>query len=543
MSEKAPKLAINPPVFFVSGGLLIAFLIFGALFGDVAGKVLPAGLDWMATHFGWFYTLGVGVFLTFALWMAFSRVGNVRLGDDDTRPDFGRLTWFSMLFSAGMGIGLLFYGVAEPMMHYVNPPLGQGQTQAAAELALPRTFFHWGLHAWAIYVCMGLAIAYFAYRKKLPIALRSTFYPLLGERIHGWAGHIVDILAVLGTLFGLATSLGLGAMQVNAGLNHLFDVPMGTNTQLVLIAVITGAATISLVTGVDKGIRRLSELNMILALLLLLFVFFVGPTVFILDAFSDNVGRYLGTLVAKTFWTDALRDNAWIKNWTLFYWGWWIAWSPFVGMFVARISRGRTVREFVLGVLLVPTLVTFIWMTVFGDTALYLERFGEGGIAQAVDENVATAIYVMLSELPLSQVTSLLAAGVVAVFFVTSSDSASFVVDMLTSGGHPNPPIWQRVFWAVAEGAVAAVLLATSGQAGLSALQSGVICIGVPFCLVLLVMCYSLGKSLLADPAARARPAPAAAAREKPPAPSPARAKSRTPSAAPLSAPTEEPSS
>lgn len=507
MGAKNPNIAVNPPVFFISGALLIAFLIFGTVFSETAGVVLPAGLKWVARNFGWFYTLSVAGFLAFAIWLAIGRTGAVRLGADDSRPDFGRFTWFAMLFSAGMGIGLLFYGVAEPMLHYMKPPVGTGQTQRAAEMALPHTFHHWGFHGWAIYVCMGLAIAYFGYRKRLPLALRSTLYPLLGDRIHGWPGHVVDILAVLGTLFGLATSLGLGAMQVNRGLTHLFDLPFGATTQLALIGLITLAATISLVTGVDKGIRRLSELNIIIASILLVFVFVVGPSIFILELFSDSLGYYLSNLVHKSFWMDAFADNPWLDNWTLFYWGWWIAWSPFVGMFVARISRGRTIREFVLGVLLVPPLVTFVWMTVFGGTALYLERFAGGGIGAAVEADVSTAIYVMLHHLPLSQVTSLLAAIVVAVFFVTSSDSASFVVDMLTSGGHPNPPIWQRVFWAVAEGAVAAVLLVSSGKSGLSALQAGVVCIGAPFCLVLLVMCYSLTKALLNDPAVKgARP-------------------------------------
>ncbi len=506
MAGKNSNIAVNPPVFFISGAFLIAFLVFGTLFGETAGTVLPQALKWVAGTFGWFYTLSITVFLGFSLWLAMGRAGHVRLGEDDSRPDFGRFTWFAMLFSAGMGIGLLFYGVAEPMLHYMNPPVGAGQTQLAAEMALPHTFHHWGFHGWAIYVCMGLTIAYFGYRKRLPLALRSTLYPLLGDRIHGWPGHVVDILAVLGTLFGLATSLGLGAMQVNRGLTRLFDLPFGSATQLALIAIITLAATISLITGVDKGIRRLSEFNIIMASVLLIFVFLVGPTVFLLGLFSDSLGYYLTNMVHKSFWMDSFADNPWLDNWTLFYWGWWIAWSPFVGMFVARISRGRTIREFVLGVLLVPPLVTFVWMTVFGGTALHLERFAGGGIGAAVDADVSTAIYVMLEQLPLSQVTSLLAAIVVAVFFVTSSDSASFVVDMLTSGGHPNPPIWQRVFWAVAEGAVAAVLLVSSGKAGLSALQAGVVCIGLPFCLVLLVMCYSLTKALLKDPAVVGEP-------------------------------------
>ncbi|MEQ9499978.1 MAG: BCCT family transporter [Deltaproteobacteria bacterium] len=494
---KKSSLAVNPPVFFTSAAALVGFVVFGAFYSDVAGRVFPKLLDAVATHFGWFYILSVAFFLGFCVWLAFSRFRHVKLGDDDDVPDYSTPTWFAMLFSAGMGIGLVFYGVAQPMMMYAGPPTGEGGTAAAAREALPLTYFHWGLHAWAIYVAMGLAIAYFAYRRGLPLTLRSAFYPLLGDRIHGWPGHVVDIIAVFGTLFGLATSLGLGAKQIDAGLHHLFDTPTGPTFQIVLIAIITGCATISLITGVDKGIRRLSELNMTLAALLMVFVFLTGPTLYILDAFPDHIGRYLAALPERTFWTGhADGGTDWNKSWTYFYWAWWIAWAPFVGMFVARISRGRTIREFVLGVLFVPTIVTFIWFAVFGDTAIWMETEGGGGVSTAVNESVATAIYVMLERLPLGSITCLLAAAVVSVFFVTSSDSASFVVDMLTSGGHPNPPIWQRVFWAVSEGAVAAVLLGAAGKAGLKALQSAVICIGAPFSIILVLMCFSLMKSL-----------------------------------------------
>jgi choline/glycine/proline betaine transport protein len=492
---------ICPPVFFISGGLLLAFLGVGVFATDAAASVLPAILDWVSTTFGWLYVSSVALFIGFSVYLLFSPYAELRLGGDDDRPDFPRLTWFSMLFSAGMGIGLVFYGVAEPMMHYRHPPIGPGESVAAAERALPITFFHWGIHAWAIYVTMGLCIAYFAYRRKLPLAIRSCFYPWLGDRIYGWPGHLIDITAVFGTLFGLATSLGLGAMQVSAGLHHLFDLPHDVNTQLVLIGVITLCATVSLVSGVGKGIRRLSELNMILAALLMVFVFLAGPTLFIVNSGFENMGRYVEIVVERTFRIGSLRETEaeWVKSWTLFYWGWWIAWSPFVGMFVARISRGRTVREFVLGVLLAPTAVGIIWFSIFGDTALYLERFGPGGVADAVSDDVSTAIYVMLEQLPFSFVTSFLAAGVVAVFFVTSSDSASFVVDMLTSGGHPNPPVWQRVFWACAEGAVAAVLLYAGGRQALTALQAAVISIGLPFCVVLILMVFNLHAAMRAE--------------------------------------------
>jgi choline/glycine/proline betaine transport protein len=501
MRLRAPRLAVNPPVFFVSGGLLLLFLGVGVFATEQASRVFPATLDAVSTHFGWLYVVSTACFIAFSLWLLLSRHARLRLGDDDEQPEFPTLTWFAMLFSAGMGIGLVFYGVAEPIMHYSSLPGVEGGTPAAATRALPVTLFHWGIHAWAIYVLMALGIAYFSFRKKLPLAIRSCFYPFLGERIHGAIGHLIDIIAVFGTLFGLATSLGLGAMQVSAGLNHVFQLPHGTCTQLVLIAVITAVATISLVTGVKRGIRRLSELNIVLAGLLMVFVFAAGPTLFIVTRAGDSASGYLREMMTRTLQVVARSDAEadWRKAWTLFYWGWWIAWAPFVGMFVARISRGRTIREFILGVLLVPTAVTFVWFSVFGGTALYLELIGGGGIARAVSSDLATAIYVMLERLPWPGVTSFLAAVVVAVFFVTSSDSASFVVDMLTSGGHPNPPVWQRVFWATAEGACAAVLLYAGGKQALTALQAAVVSIGLPFCLVLIFIALSLIVALHRD--------------------------------------------
>jgi choline/glycine/proline betaine transport protein len=494
------RLTVNPPVFFVSAGALLSFVVFGSAFSSTAAEVFPEVLDTVATNFGWFYILSVAFFVGLCVWLALSKHRHVRLGEDGSQPEFSTPTWFAMLFSAGMGIGLVFYGVAQPMMMYSGPPVGAGGTAEAARNALPLTFFHWGLHAWAIYVVMGLSIAYFAHRRKLPLTLRSAFHPLIGDRIYGWFGHAIDIIAVFGTLFGLATSLGLGAMQIDAGFHHLLGTPTGTSAQIVLIAIITGCATVSLVTGVEKGIRRLSELNMILAALLCVFVFFVGPTLHILEAFPDHLGLYFADFAERTFWTGRNVEGGagWNKGWTYFYWAWWIAWAPFVGMFLARISKGRTIGEFVVGVLFVPTIVTFVWLSVFGDTALYLEANG-AGIAAAVDDNVATAIYVMLDKLPLAAVTSFLAACVVAVFFVTSSDSASFVVDVITSGGRPNPPVWQRVFWAVSEGAVAAVLLGAAGKAGLKALQAAVISIGAPFSIVLVLMCFGLIKALRQD--------------------------------------------
>jgi len=504
-----PRVAVSPPVFVTSAVVIASVLGFALAFTPTAERLFLGLQDRIAATFGWFYVLSVTFFLFFAIWLGFSRYGSVRLGRDGERPEFGVLSWFSMLFSAGMGIGVLFYGVAEPIFHFTSPPYGEAGTEEAARTAMRVTFFHWGLHAWSIYIVMGLSLAYFHHRRGLPLSIRSAFYPVLGERIHGPLGHLVDILAVFGTLFGLATSLGLGAMQVNAGLHHLFAWEVSAPNQVWLITAITAAATVSVVLGLDAGIRRLSVFNMVLALALLLFVFAAGPSLFLLNSLPDHVGRYLQQLVATSLWTDFPQNADWQKSWTLFYWAWWIAWAPFVGMFVARVSRGRSVREFVLGVLFVPSIITFVWFTVFGGTALHMELFGQGGIAAAVSQDLSVAIYRMLERLPLGGLTSLLAVSVVITFFVTSSDSGSFVVDMLTSGGHPDPPTWQRVFWAVTEGGVAAVLLLTGG---LQALQSAAIITGFPFCVVLLAMCWSLVKGLRSEPEADGPRAPAAEA-------------------------------
>jgi choline/glycine/proline betaine transport protein len=379
-------------------------------------------------------------------------------------------------------------------MHFSSPPVGEGGTVEAAREAMSITFFHWGLHAWAIYAVVGLALAYFGFRHNLPLTMRSALYPLIGERIYGPIGHVVDIFAVLGTMFGIATSLGLGVLQINAGLSYLFDLPESVYLQITLIGGITLLATISVVAGLDAGIKRLSQLNLFLAVLLMLFVLFAGPTLFLLQALVQNTGMYLNEVVSQTFNLYAYEPNGWIGGWTLFYWGWWIAWSPFVGMFIARVSRGRTIREFVLGVLLVPVGFTFMWMTFLGGTAIDME-LGElsGVLAKAVSDNPPIAIFTMFEQLPFSMVASGLATLLVMTFFVTSSDSGSLVIDTITSGGHPKPPVWQRIFWALTEGLVAAVLLLAGG---LTALQTASIAGALPFVLVMLVVCFGLLKGL-----------------------------------------------
>jgi len=494
-TPKRPFLAnLNPPVFFGSALLIFAVVILGAIFPAKTEATFSAAHAWIIETFGWFYMFSVAVFVFFAIGVALSAYGSIKLGPDDSTPDFSYGSWFAMLFSAGMGIGLMYFGVAEPIMHWTSPPVGEGGTAEAAREALKITFFHWGIHAWAIYAVIGLALAYFGFRHDLPLTIRSSLYPLIGERIHGPIGHAVDLFAVLGTMFGVATSLGFGVTQVNAGLSYLFGIEESISTQLILIAAITAVATMSVVSGLDAGIRRISELNLGLALLLAVFVLVAGPTLFLLQALVQNVGAYLSDIVNKTFNLYAYEPTGWIGGWTIFYWAWWISWSPFVGMFIARISRGRTIREFVTGVLLVPVGFTFIWMTVFGNTAIRLDLgAASGAIAAAVGANTSTAIFKFFEYLPFSNLFSVLATILVMTFFVTSSDSGSLVIDIITSGGLEEPPVWQRIFWALTEGAVAAVLLLAGG---LSALQTASITAALPFTFIMLLVCYGLLKAL-----------------------------------------------
>ncbi len=491
--EKHRFFEANVPVFVGSAVLIFAALAFAVRDPEDASAIFAAIQSWIVHEMGWFYVASVATFLVFAIGIAASSMGTIRLGPDDASPDFSTASWFAMLFSAGMGIGIMFYGVAEPVLHFASPPVGEGGTVDAARKAMQLSFFHWGLHAWAIYAVMGLALAYFSFRRGLPLTVRSALYPLIGDRIYGWMGHVVDIFAVFGTMFGVATSLGLGVMQVNAGLNYLLGIEMGVDVQLALIAGITLLATGSVVSGINAGIRRLSELNLALAILLMVFVLAAGPTVFLLQATMQNTGAYLSEIVSKTFTLYAYQPNEWIGSWTLFYWGWWISWSPFVGMFIARVSRGRTIREFVIGVLLVPSGFTFLWFTVFGNTALTMQLAGTAEMVDAVQADVAVALFQFLGHLPFAGISMTLATLLVVTFFVTSSDSGSLVIDIITSGGEPEPPVWQRVFWAVTEGVVAAVLLLAGG---LAALQTGAIASGFPLAIILLVVCYGLFTAL-----------------------------------------------
>ena len=500
-SPEEPESTLNKPVFFISAGLIIAVCLYGALFSEHASLVFSDLQSWLLTNLGWLYMGSVAGFFMLVIYLAFSRFAHLRLGADDSEPEYSYGSWFAMLFSAGMGIGLMFFGVSEPMTHFLEPPVGEGGTIDAARNAMQVTFFHWGLHAWAIYIIIGLALAYFSFRHDLPLTLRSALYPVIGDKIYGKWGNAVDIFAILGTMFGVATSLGIGVMQVNAGLNYLFGLPVSIMVQVALIAAITCAATVSVVAGLDAGIRRLSELNLVLALLLMVFVLVAGPTVMLLSSLIQNIRMYLSGLVDMTFRIYAYEPNEWIGNWTLFYWAWWISWSPFVGMFIARISRGRTIREFILGVLLVPSGFTFLWLTIFGNSGLWLEMHEAGaGLATAVQTNMPTAIFVLLDQLPLTGITSALATMLIVTFFVTSSDSGSLVIDIISSGGAENPPVWQRIFWAVSEGAVAATLLVAGG---LAALQTAAISSALPLIIVMFLVCYGLMKALHAEPSVR----------------------------------------
>ncbi|MFC3053267.1 BCCT family transporter [Kordiimonas pumila] len=494
-NSRSEKASILPPVFYPSAFLIGLLVIVTLVAGERASAFFAATQAFITTEFGWVYMTSVVGFLLFGLYIAIGKTGEIKLGPNQAEPEYSFTSWFAMLFSAGIGIGLLFYGVAEPLTHYMMPPNATPETIAAAKKAMQITYFHWGINAWAIYAIVGLILAYFSFRHNLPLTIRSALYPLIGDRIYGPAGHVVDTIAVVGTLFGVATSLGFGVSQVNAGLNYLFDIPYSTTTQIVLIAVITAFATASVVSGLDAGIKKLSEINMVLATLLLLFVIAAGPTLLILNSFVENLGLYISTLVERSFYMNAYReDQSWLAGWTLFYWGWWISWSPFVGIFIARISRGRTIREFMLGVLLVPSLFTFIWMTAFGNSAISFEMNGVmPSIADAIENNLPLGIFAFLEHLPFSGIVSFCTILLIMTFFVTSSDSGSLVIDTITSGGHMNPPVWQRVFWAVTEGVVAAVLMIGGG---LVALQTATITIALPFTFVIIIACMGLMKGL-----------------------------------------------
>ena len=502
---------IHNPVFPISA-LAIVLFTFGTMAFQTELEPVFVGIrDWLTTRLDWFFVLSGNIFVLLCLGLVVSPLGKVRLGGPEATPDYNYTGWFAMLFAAGMGIGLMFYGVSEPMSHFESSlggtvvgddgirtdwaPLAgaAGDTVESARLGMAATIFHWGLHPWAIYAVVALALSLFAYNKGLPLTLRSCFYPLFGERIWGWPGHLVDLLAILATIFGLATSLGIGSQQAAAGLNFLFGFPTTNPALVLLITLITAMALVSVVAGLDAGVKRLSEINMLLAAILLAFVIFVGPTADILGGFFTNLvayGEYLPAL-SMPFGRD---DTNFVSGWTAFYWAWWISWSPFVGMFIARVSRGRTVREFLIAVLIVPTILSVLWMTAMGGTAI--GQVVNDGFTGVKDAALELKLFAMLGEMPLTGITSLVGIVLVVVFFVTSSDSGSLVIDTIAAGGKVNAPTPQRVFWASLEGMVAIALLLGGGLAGLQAMA---VSTGLPFTLVLLGACYAIVKGLLAE--------------------------------------------
>lgn len=504
-------LDIHNRVFMISGLVIVAFVALTLMFQNQVAPLFGSIRGWLTSNLDWFFIISGNIFVVVCLGLAVSPLGKVRLGGTEAKPDYSYAGWFSMLFAAGMGIGLMFYGVSEPLAHFGTSmggtsvengvrtdwaPLGAaaGDPAAAHRLAMAATIYHWALHPWAIYAILALGLALFSFNKGLPLTIRSVFYPLLGERVWGWPGHIIDILAVLATMFGLATSLGLGASQAAAGLNHLFGISMGTTTQIVLVIGITAIALTSVLAGLDAGVKRLSEINMVLAVILLLFVLIVGPTLALITGFFSNIGAYLGNLpaLANPFGRE---DANFSQGWTAFYWAWWISWSPFVGMFIARVSRGRTVREFIISVLIVPSLACTLWMTVFGDTAIL--QVVKDSYTTAADADLPLQIFAMLEALPLAQITSFLAIILVVVFFVTSSDSGSLVIDVISAGGKVDAPAPQRVFWCTFEGLVAIALILGGG---LVALQAMAVSTGFPFTIVLLIATVSVIKGLSTEP-------------------------------------------
>ncbi|WP_421131618.1 BCCT family transporter [Alteromonas sp. A079] len=494
MNENENHSPLNKSVFITSSALIVCLLIFAAAMPNTADALFKTMQTSIVSNGSWFYVLVVAIVLLFVVYLGMSRYGEIKLGPDHALPEFSFVTWLSMLFAAGMGIGLMFFGVSEPLMHFLAPPTADAQSIEAAREAMKTTFFHWGVHAWAIYAVVALILGYFAYRQNLPLTLRSALYPLIGDRIYGWPGHIVDIFAVTSTVFGVSTSLGLGASQVNAGLNYLFGLPSSTFVQICIMAGVVGLAVISVSTGLEKGVRRLSETNMVLAVVLLVIVLVLGPTVFLLQAYMQNTGAYLSDIVRNTFNLFAYEKTDWIGGWTIFYWGWWLAWAPFVGLFIARISYGRTIREFVVGVLLIPSAFTLFWMTVFGNSAIdQVLVHGNDILANMVNEDTAIALFVFLEHFPFSSILNFIAVIMVIVFFVTSCDSGAMVVDMLCSHGRNDTPLWQRVYWAIGVGVVSAVLLYAGG---LGALQTMTIAAALPFALVLLIAIMGLLKAL-----------------------------------------------
>jgi glycine betaine transporter len=481
-------------VYSVSLLLTSIFIVLGIFFQESLTDAASAFLSTTIDYFGWFYLMATLAFLFFSTFLMFSRYGKIRLGEETDRPNYSTWSWLAMLFSAGMGIGLIFWGVAEPVFHYTSPPTGDGSTADAANLAMTYTYFHWGLHPWATYTIVGLSLAFFQFRRKLPGLISSVFYPILGERVHGPIGKTIDILAIFATVFGVATSLGLGTMQIAGGMNAIFGLPNTTIMQITIIAVITLLFMISASTGISKGIKLLSNVNILLAFAIMGLLIILGPTTQIFKVFTNTLGSYMNDLLYMSLRSRPFGDNSWIAGWTLFYWAWWIAWAPFVGSFIARISKGRTIKEFILGVLFIPTLGTFVWFSAFGGSALHLiHNLGNTALAEQATSDVTSALFAFFSYFPLGSTLSVLAIILVVTFFVTSADSATFVLGMFSSGGSLNPSNTIKLTWGTIL-SVTSIVLLLSGS--LSTLQTASIAAAFPFAIIMVFMCYSLMKGL-----------------------------------------------
>ncbi len=504
VEEHSAAGGVDKLVFGVTATLAFGFLLWGFLDTSSLGDVSTSALDWTVTSMGWLFVLTASAFVVFVLWLAMGRFGDIPLGADDEEPEFRTVSWIAMMFSAGMGIGLMFYGVSEPLSHFVTPPPGTGgaESSQAVQTAMATTLFHWTLHPWAIYAVVGIAVAYGVYRKGRPQLISAAFAPLIGERrTQGTAGRVIDILAIFATLFGSAASLGLGALQIGSGLQLVAGIgKVGNGVLVAIIAVLTAAFIASAISGVEKGIQWLSNINMVLAVVLALFVFVVGPTVFMLDLIPTAVGSYFKDLAMMSARTDAAGGDGmaeWLAGWTVFYWAWWLSWTPFVGMFIARISRGRTIRQFVSGVLLVPSLVSLVWFAIFGGAAIHMQQ---NGIDLGGKSSAESQLFGMLDNLPLATVTSVLVMVLVAIFFVSGADAASIVMGSLSERGTLEPSRWTVIFWGVATGGVAAVMLLVGGDDALTGLQDITIVAAVPFVLVMIGLAFALVKDLRADP-------------------------------------------
>lgn len=484
-------------VFKICVVFISIFVLLGLISPDKLEVVSSRLLDTISVNFGWFYLLVVLGVVCFCIFLGFSRFGNIKLGDDEDEPEFSNITWYAMLFSAGMGIGLIFYGIGEPVSHYVSPPPGITETSVdQARAALRYSFFHWGIHAWALYAFIGLAMAYFMFRKKSKNLISSSLEPLLGDKTNGLIGKTIDIISIVSVVFGIAASLGVGVLQINTGMSYLFNVPQSTIVKILIILVLTCIYIMSSYTGLDKGIKWLSNTNLIIAIGLLLFVLFSGPTTFILDVFTTTLGTYVEKFISTSLNLSPFRDTTWNRNWTLMYWAWWISWAPFVGMFIARVSKGRTIKEFIVSVVLVPSLFCFIWFAVFGGTGLYLQMYKGAGIAEAVLKDLSSATFVTLNLLPLGKTISLIAFVLIITFFITSADSATFVLAMLSSDGSLTPPVSKRVVWGVLQALIATVLLLSGG---IQSIQNIAIIFALPFSVTIIFMCISLYKALNSD--------------------------------------------